>query len=380
MVQDPFTYFFYTSFLFISVLLTAPLGTLKAISVETYTSLWNRNTKALILIFTLILGLRYDVGQDYLGYMDWYVQLTNTGIYPVDNEFGFVFLNKILAYLGAHFAFLFIIIGFCQILFLLKSLKKFPFLLPWYLFFFFTTLMLFSSMNIMRQMIAYFAFFCGINLALDKRYRQAFFVLLIGFSFHKSILVAVLAYPFLFKDWNKNRVLQLGLYLTSIFILPNFLTIIMQATSPYVDMLGYSYYVENLDLMAEITMQQTTGEGFGLYLFILIDAIIIFHSKELKETFKKYHFSAYYNLYFIGLILSNLFSKIFVLVRISEYFTNFRCLILSFLCYYLIAVKSTDRHWVNHLILTVIIITLLAFFYRGIYNSAAKTAPFNFVF
>jgi hypothetical protein len=339
---------------------------------------WGANLLLLIILYSFIIGCRYYVGIDYEAYLEWYLELKQTGIYPREIEFGYEWLNYFLYFLGAHYAFLFIILAFLQILFFYKSLEKFSFLIPWYIFFFFTYLLMFSSMNIMRQTLAYFLFFYALNLAIDKQYLRALLYCLLGFSFHKSIVIAIALFPLLGFDWFKNKYVQIALLLFVTVFASQILAIALEIASPIVSLIGYGYYVENLDYMYEITEEGAVGAGTARILFFILDMSIIWYSDELKTTFKSYDFYKYYNIYFLGAFMDRIVYDNFILARTNDYLLNFRVLILSFLCYYLFA-SATEK--IPKVVLgSTIALMMLAFFYRAIYNSAAQTSPFNFIF
>ena len=378
---EPGTYIFYTLLMVFMILLSKP-STEPVLNsngdVIAFPSYWGPNLFALITLYALIIGCRYYVGIDYKAYLEWYLELRETGHYPRDIEFGYEFLNEVLNYLNAHFAFLFIVIAFCQIFFFYKALEKFPFILPWFIFFFFTYLLLFSSLNIMRQTLAWFVFFYALNLAFDKRYGWALLCMFFGFSFHKSILIGVVFFPFLGLDWFKNRNLQIGLLLLVTVLASQILAFTLNLAGPLVSLIGYDYYVENLDQMQEITEENKVGAGTARALFFILDMVIIWYSADLKEHFRKYDFYKYYNLYFLGALLDRLVYDNFILARTNDYLLNFRVVILAFLFFFLF--NSRSQKMVKEVIGYTIALMMIAFFYRAIYNAAAETSPFRSVF
>jgi hypothetical protein len=344
------------------------------------TSQWHKKktTFLIIVIYSLLVGCRYDVGVDYMGYLGWYNKVRLTGNFPVENsEIGYVWLNEILVSIEAHYVFLFIIIAFLQIFFLLKAMERYNFLLPWYFFFFFTSLLMFSSMNIMRQTIAYFLFFYTITLFLDKKYWQVALLVLLGASFHKSILLFVWVYPLLRYDWFTNRYIQIGALVVVTFIASQWISIIIEYASPIINLLGYQYYIENIDQMNEITKDTSSGSGFGKYLLFFIDVFIIFFSTRIKIQYHKVHIHSFYNLYFLGAILERVFAENFILSRTNDYLVNFRVLLLSFVCFHIFKNKVP---FFQRVVAGLIVLSMLSYFYRGIDNSAAKCAPFSFFF
>jgi len=374
------TYFFYSLFILLTIVCSKTLLSYrKDLNNAWLTDMSKPGVHLFLASYSLIIGLRYMVGRDYFGYLNWFKELKATGVFPVDNEFGFIFLNKIIAFADLHFSVLFIAIALLQIFFILKAIEKISFLRGWFFFFFFTSLMFFVSMNVMRQTIAFFIFFYSLNLFLDKRYGLTFLMFVLAMSFHKSIILMYILLPFLKKDWFQNVKLQVGILVASVFIFPLFIDRLLEAVTPIINLLGYNYYIENLDYMDEITKENTAGDGLSIYMFFLIDLVIILYSETLKKQFQKYNIVAYYNIFFVGLILSRVFANNFILARTAEYFIHFRVVILSFLCFYLM-VPQLSGNVIRRAIVIILSLVMLSFFYKGIYNNAADCSPFQFVF
>ncbi len=375
----PGTYIFYTLLMVGMILVSLPSAQASPPLVQDYKSgrYWGLNLISLVVLYAFIIGLRYYVGIDYEAYKEWYDELQITGVYPREIEFGYEFLNQVLYTLRAHYSFLFIIIAFLQILFLYKALEKFPFVVPWYLFFFFTYLLMFNSINIMRQTLAYFVFFYAMNLAIDRKYIKAVLLCVFGFSFHTTIVIPIALFPFLAVDWFKNKYVQLGLILFVTVFANQVLTLGLQLVAPVVTLMGYGYYVENLDYMYEISEAGEVGAGTARILFFLLDVAIIWYSTDLKSIFKSYDFHRYYNLYFVGAFLERMVYNNFILARTNDYLLNFRVLMLGFLCYYLFQSELDKK--VKMLVGSGIMVMMLAFFYRAIFNKAAMAAPFRFL-
>jgi hypothetical protein len=233
-------------------------------------------------------------------------------------------------------------------------------------------------MNIMRQSLAYFIFFYALNLAIDKRYLQAALLCVLGYSFHKTMLLPVALFPLLGFDWFKNRYVQMALLLIVMVFASRILDLALTITAPLVSLLGYGYYVENIDYMYEISEEGAVGAGTAKFLFFFIDFSIVIFSQQLKDRFENYDFYKYYNIYFLGALLERIVADNFILARTNDYLLNFRVLILSFLCYYLFS--SFINRNVRWALGSVIVFIMTLFFYRAIYNSAAKAAPFRFLF
>ncbi|SOD90118.1 EpsG family protein [Spirosoma fluviale] len=378
---EPETYILYT--LLMGSMLLFSLPSAKAVVNErtgliTFPHYWGPNLVGLIILYSFIIGCRYYVGIDYKVYVEIFLELKETGIVPREIEFGYELLNVFLNYLNVHFTFIFIIMAFFQMFFFYKALEKFPFILPWFTFFFFVSLMMFSSMNIMRQSLAWFVFFYALNLAIEKKWGWVLVCIFFGYSFHKTMVIGVLTYPLLFTDIAKNKYVQIGILLVVTALASSILTIVLAAVSPLVNLMGYGYYIDNLDYMYEITAEGKVGAGTANALFFVVDIAIMWYSPELKENFKKYDFYKYYNLYFVGAILDRIVSDNFIMARTNDYLLNFRVVIMSFFFYFLF--NTQTQKVVKRIFGYTISFIMVAFFYKAIYNRAADNSPFRFVF
>lgn len=381
-MEDIFTYFFY------SIFLLGVLGLSQKLLKEKYNYLdgiielkfTNPGIYFFILIYSLIVGLRFNVGRDYYGYSGWYKELQNTGIFPVDNDFGYMWLNQILVDSGFESYVLFIILALLQITFLLLALKSIPFLRTWYFYFFFTCLLFFVSMNAMRQTLAFFIFFYCLRLFHQRKWFLLVLFTLLAISMHKTVVILYVLIPFLKVEWFKSTKLQILILLLAVLILPTLLSELINFISPLANLLGYNYYLENLDYMKEITEENKRGDGLGKYLFLLIDFFIILFYSRLKTEYKSSNFISFYNLFFIGVILSRIFAENFILARIADYYIHFRVLILAYLMYYIFNLGGGSYNKIIKPVALVLCVGLLIFFYKGIYNNAGDIAPFQFIF
>jgi hypothetical protein len=380
MTQDPFTYIIYTVLPLIFISLTLMDNRVNTLKSDRRRSLSTLITILVGFVFVFFVGLRYEVGRDYHGYSQWYKELVSTGKFPVDNDFGFIVLNQILKVLQAESFWLFVIIAFLQIYFLLKSTESIKRLRPLVFFFFFTLLLFFTSMNAMRQTLAFFIFVYAISVFNEKKYLKFSLLILLGFSFHKTILIPLLVLPFIHYKWYGARSIQFVLLVLSALILPSYFNALLELVSPLINLMGYSYYIENIDYMQEITDELKRGDGTSYILFFVIDAFIIGLSTKLSEVFPTKLFKQFYGYFFIGVILSRLFADNFILARIADYFIFFRVFILAFLAFYIFRFNKPTLKKIYAPALTLILIGLIAFYYKAIFNNAADVAPFKFIF
>lgn len=380
-MTDTNTYIFYTLFLILCILFSNKLISKKIVANNNFEIDFTRpGIYLFMLMYAFVVGLRYNVGLDYIGYTGWFKELSRSGRFPVDNDFGFIWVNQLLVEFGFESYSLFIIFAFLQILFLLLFLKRIPFLRLWYFFFFFTSLLFFVSMNAMRQTLAFLVFMYCLQLFTNKKYYNTLFFGILAFSIHKTVILLFVLLPILKFEWFKNIKIQIIVLFLSVFVLPSFFMVFLDYASPFINLLGYNYYIENLDLMNEITEENKRGDGLSIFLFFFIDFFIILFYEKLKEKFNNFNFIPFYNLFFVGLIMSRVFADNFILARIADYFIHFRVVILAFLMFYIFNVLKYPFNKIIKPIAIVICMAMLLFYYKAIYNNAAGIAPFQFIF
>lgn len=331
-----------------------------------------------IFIFSIVIGLRYYVGGDYVGYLDDF-NYFNLGIsyFNTRYELGYYTLMVILKFLKLAYPFLFIAISFLQILFIYKWASNYKFLLPWIIYFYFTTLYLFESMNLMRQAIAFsLLLYSTIYITKSEKLKFAFTVIF-AFIFHKSAIFFLPFYFFVNKDWIKNKYIQITLLLASFYFAEFLFETFFQKIEVIAILLNYEHYSKlTSDLFLEVDVQ---GMGLGIYFILTIDMLILLYSNKLKNMFKENSFNIYYNMFFIGAIFSSVTSKSnsIVLDRFLFYFDSFRFVVLSFLCYYLVVLSKSK---INYIIGILVVIAFLFWFIIAITKGAAWSSPFQFIF
>lgn len=331
-----------------------------------------------IFVFSLVIGLRYYVGGDYVGYLDDFNSF-NLGISYSDSryELGYYLLMIILKLLGLTYPFLFIAVSFLQIFFIYNWISNYKYLLPGVIYFYFTTLYLFESMNIMRQALS-FSILLYSTVYIHKSDKIKFIsMVLLAASFHKSAIFFLPFYFFLNKEWIRNKFIQIGLmvlaFLSSQFLFDEFFLKI-KILAELFDYQGYSEFTSDMFLESD-----DQSMGVGLYFIFSVDLILLLYSDKLKEVFKKGTYVVYHNMFFIGALLTAAFggTNSIALGRFMFYFVSFRIVVLSFLCYYLFRI---NRNKINYLIGITVIMAYLVWFISAISKGAAWCSPFQFVF
>lgn len=172
---------------------------------------------SIILVYVVIVGFRYNVGVDYKNYLGWYNIYFRTGKYPVkDMDSSFLFINYVVKELNIHFSFIFCFLAYILIYAILRGVRYMKFLYAFFFFFFFTIIFN-ESMNVMRQIAAFFLCFCSFSLYFEGNKKRSLIIGIMAVLTHKSSLAALAWIPFLKIDAFKNR------KITAFFLVVTFL-------------------------------------------------------------------------------------------------------------------------------------------------------------
>lgn len=384
-MMDFFTFFIYTFIMLFCIWMGHLLSIIPITKVCNNKRVYNEDfyciTYITIVIYTSIVGFRYNVGVDYVNYLEWYKSYCIKGIYPVNGQDKFfLYINYVLKEIGGHFCILFILLALPLISSLMRGLRHVQFLYAYYFFFFFTIIFN-ESMNVMRQIAAFYMWFCAYALLFEKKKRQAIIVATLGVLMHKSSLLALLWYPFVKLDLFRNKKLAYILLIASFiggFFLYDYFKIIFVFLAPYMGdrLANYAdgWQMEQIELYTEANQ----GEGIAAIAYLIIDLLIVKYSKILRNKYANNNFSFYYNLFLIGEILTPIVAANTIFMRVNYYFMLHKIIILSFFCHYVFAYGGKYK-FVSKLCGIAIIAIYTFLHYRHILNSTSIN-PYRTIF
>lgn len=157
-----------------------------------------------ILVYTILLGYRYEYSYDWDQYMNTFDYMKRGLIYRDDTEHGYLFINRILGDLGFDFYSIFLLEAFMYVsayCFLLKKDRRYiPFALP----------LLYISqysnaLNISRQFFAMSVLFIAYRYLLDNKKIRYFIIGGIACTIHQSAIIWIVAF-FFFSKLNKYKI------------------------------------------------------------------------------------------------------------------------------------------------------------------------------
>lgn len=318
--------------------------------------------------FAIISGVRFNVGVDYLSYLDYYLTYQRYGYFTINMEYFFQLLTIFLSSLDMHFSFFFGIIALFQIVVFYKSFQDERFLYP-----FFGLIIVLGPhyliwMNGVRQILAATIFVYSIRFILDRDLFKYFLFILIASQFHQSALMLLPLYFFPNKDIFKSRLITSSLIIGSLVVSMFFgVSSILLLFTPIIDFIGYhsiSFHIEKL-----VEIEDIKAWGPRNLILLLSNILLVLYSPYLKSYFSSKKFMICYNFTILGFVFGNLLMNSHnIFQRPVMYFNIFSIATFSYFYYFLF--KNSKKHSIVFFIfvflnLSYLPITLIADFGKG---------------
>ena len=185
------------------------------------------NRLCLFSIFIILFGVsacRLNVGNDYAKYVE-FMHLIACDVYDyVPTEAGFNVLVTVLYELagGENFLLVFAVFAFFTIWLFLKSMYEQSDSFGWSFFLFMTFGFYFSTFNTVRYYLALAMALYSIKYVLKKEWGKFILLVLLGSTFHKSMLVVIPLYLLATLAWKKWQMALMALFCTTFFFLQDF--------------------------------------------------------------------------------------------------------------------------------------------------------------
>lgn len=328
---------------------------------------WYPEVIFLILFFSLMFGMRYNVGTDHLSYL--YAYLDNS-VEILRFEPLFRYITSCCIHLNIHPIIYFSIWAFVQITFFLLAFKNELYLLPLLVFFLFFNGEYLFWMNGIRQALAMCIWVYSIKYIYIKKVWRYILWCGVAFLFHKSAIILILLYPILKngKGVLKNIPLQLILFISAIVIRNVFESFILNIVG-LIEMFkiivgGYESYA--IDLMLEETKGELEGTGLAFIAKTIVWIMIVLYSNRIKLFYNSKKINIFYFLFFIGILFEYAIpSGAIVLTRPFRYLYIFKTVMLAYFVYYLLRDKT---YGYNKLLAYLIIIVFIGIFYLNQIN------------
>lgn len=330
----------------------------------------------ILIIFSIFIGFRYDVGVDWQGYVTDYIWLTSSSEFNYFDQYyeiGYYTINWFAGLLNLGHQGVFLFMAFISWYFYFKSVPKN--IIPLFIFFIFVDEYFFWGMNGVRQFAAMAIWVYSIKYIIDKNLKYFLLTVIFASVFHLSSIFLIVFYIFPFERmynlyiWVIAYVLSLiVVFFIDLSVIYNNLDFFVLALSDDIGTVErYARYAESGRLTA-----QETSLGLGFIFKIVINIMIIILSKSWIKRQPKY--KPYLVLFFIGAILFNIFYEFQLINRLSHYFLIFRPLLLAFIVrYYWVYMK--DRLLGPSLMILYFII-----FVAAMYGNSNMCCPYQFQF
>lgn len=323
-----------------------------------------------ILVFVVISGIRYDVGVDFMTYHGIFSSFTSDSgnlnlamLYNERYESGFLGIVSLLSKLGFGPQGIFAAFAFLQIVIIYYIFKDYTSILPYIGITLIAGGEYFMWMNAIRQIVVFAFFLLTIQSIYKKKYIQAVVFVICALLMHKS---AVIFLPFLFcipllQKGILNVKYQLFILLCSL-ILSNlqiwqYFTDLIESILSVLGDFGERY---SADGVMEVNSELDFGIRALIQLVLNVIAIVFSHKMFLPLTNNNRLMVIFYNMFFIGSVLSLLFADNHALSRFVLYFSSISFIIYAFLLAYLSSHKSKYSHVLKYAVL----ILLFIYFYR----------------
>lgn len=287
-----------------------------------------------LILFSIIMGIRYDVGVDHLRYIDHYIYGYEWG----QREILFSIINNSFALLRLPYTAFFFICAFIQIGLFCYAFRKEPWLLVWLVFFWLFFGEFQSWNNIIRASISAGVFTFSLEYLEQKKIVPLVICTLVAIGFHASSIVVVLIYFAFYRGKNyfssipiQYLFLIVALVLRALFY--RFSGILETALGYYyLYMGGYDYYTVDVVLDSKLSL----GTGMGYYFVLLVNIIVIAYSGKLHSFYNSKRFNIIYNVFFVGIMSKYMIpGEYLVLHRPFVLFTSMTPVMYAYLAYYL---------------------------------------------
>lgn len=268
-------------------------------------------TIAFLIVF-IPSALRYDVGTDYVNYVDIY----NNIKYYTEIEPAYYFINLALSKVNSNQQWVFIVSAF---IFTITIFKTYPKKYAWVLHFVIIALLWFYSLNVTRQAIATAFCLSATFKFFDKKYKQFYILSIVGILFHFSTVLFLIVGTLSLIPISKTLKIKI---IPSIFlgvIAFSFLSvsIVLANIEIILNIVGFSKYIGYFG--GEYFINPERGMGLGILLQISICTYVFINAKIFIEFNKQYWLLIMLAfMYSISVILSN---EILIFGRLQIVFT-----------------------------------------------------------
>lgn len=341
-----------------------------------------------ILLFTIVIGLRYNVGMDYESYYRSYVMQSSSGMPWGIFEPGFVFLNRFLNHFHLPPYALFSVVALLQIVLFYKVFEDKPYLLSIAVLLLFLMGHVFGMMNILRHFIAAMIVLVGIRYAsVPKTLWKFLLCVIFAMLFHYSSLAALpIALLCLIPRpcWMDKRWILLSIFLIVVAFQEILLSGIMESLLSFMNDQNFSgmgkmEYINTQKLSYAVGKYEVdSGSGYGRIVNYLIVVGFILMNKPLYHHFGLGYLN-YFRIYYVGQLLLAVAGLDMNLRRVAMFYSLAGVVVFAYFFYYIYSRWKRLPQWHKSFGIAVFSYYLLLFLYK-IYVGESACSPYQFVF
>lgn len=289
-----------------------------------------------ILLLSLLYGLRYDVGVDYLAYKKIYETYFWGSLWESlsksDIEYIYATIAHICYNIGMPYYIFFLVMAIVPLTFFYKSVKNYSYIFPYSFFCLFSLGIIFWYFNIQRQAIAFFILLYSVKFIKEKKLGRFLFWNLVATGFHISSLYFIPCYILFYLP--PKKLLPAPILLTTYFTTWIFSSQLQQLLFNIISPFLSGRYADYIAVME--TWEMGGGTGIGILLLHFIDIILITYSHLLSKKFINERFDIYFRIFFIGTFIANIAGTNMLLSRLPFCFTSMKIIVAGYFLYYVI--------------------------------------------
>lgn len=330
-----------------------------------------------IILFTLLIGGRYNVGTDFVGYIYYYRQTTLSDRFnDVVFEPGFLILIQFLKFFGMPERAIIFAGSFLQIALFSLWLRKHPKIAPFAIFGFMTLLLL-DINNAVRQGIAFFAVLLALSAITERRWLTFVAWGLFAYLFHRSALIIFPIGIALYWLPLPKVSLQAAALGFSYAFLNLYFDWILGLYTQLSSALDYSGYADINRADLSFSKEGASSLGLGIYIWPVVDIVIILYSQKISNHYKGMRYPLYHNFYLIAALLQPVANHwgFLPFSRGLFYFVAMRAICSAIVLHYCLAVSRRPR---DIMVALGIGVVFLAYLILAISRGAALSAPYQF--
>lgn len=211
----------------VTVLLAAAVQTVPVYGENKLSRQQALNGLCLFSIFTVLFAVsacRLNVGNDYAKYVEFMHLIASDAYDYVPTEIGFNALVTVLYDISGYenFLLVFAVFAFFTILFFLKAMYEQSDSFGFSFFLFMAFGFYFHTFNTVRYYLALALALYGIRYVLKREWVKFILLVLLGATFHKSLLVVIPLYFLATLPWKKWQLMLMAVFCSTFFFLQDF--------------------------------------------------------------------------------------------------------------------------------------------------------------